>query len=351
MARFVNGVRTTRHVLADGDLVRVGEELLIFRTVAPAQRDESMPALVGRSPSMSLTRVLLSAAAPSSATLLLLGETGTGKSVAARAVHRLSGRTGPFVAVNSAAIPHGVLESALFGHVSGAFTDAKSSHLGFFRKAHQGTLFLDEIGDLSFSVQAKLLTAVEDKAVVPVGAVDAIPIDIRLIAATNIDVERAVAEGRFRGDLSARLSEIIVRLPALRERREDILALMVHCQPEAQHLPLRVAEAALLYSWPSNVRELQQLVSEWSVLSPAQPALAQESLLARLRPPTSAAVTSSVAPAPPAGLQGVPSRTELEQLLREHRGNITLLAQRTGRSRKQVYRWLDHHGLDPTQFR
>jgi DNA-binding NtrC family response regulator len=353
---FVNGERVTGAALADGDLIRVGRSLLLFREEVRDGIDGALPGLSGRSRAIRQARALLAAAAPSTATVLLLGETGTGKTRAARAVHELSGRPGPFVPVNCAAIPEGLAESSLFGHVAGAFTDAKRDHAGFLRGADRGTLFLDEIGEIPLGVQAKLLSAVEEKRAVPLGAVTPVASDVRIIAATNVDLARAVHERRFRGDLFARVGEVVVRLPPLRERREDILLLLSSfIGPAGPCLPALLAEAAVLFGWTYNIRELRQVASEWTVLSRTQPAMAEEALLARLRceaggdPAEPTPVEN--APSRQAEPRGVPSREELERLLTECRGKVTAVAERVDRSRKQVYRWLEQYGMDPDRYR
>jgi DNA-binding NtrC family response regulator len=280
----VNGAPVTEAPLRDGDVIRVGSSLLVYHFEPVDSVDGALPGFEGRGRAVRLAREVLAAAAPSTATILLLGESGTGKSVAAEAVHGLSGRGGPFVAVNCATIPDGLAESALFGHVAGAFTDAKRDQPGFLRAADRGTLFLDEVGDLSPAVQAKLLTALDGRAAVPLGGVRPIASDVRFIAATNHDLARRLAERSFRGDLHARLSEVVVRLPALREHREDILPLFQQ-QLEAGSPPLdaALAEELLLHPWAFNVRELAKAAAAFAVLGRMRPGLAQTLLRERLR--------------------------------------------------------------------
>ncbi len=226
--------------------------------------------LLGRSRPMQAALEVLRAAAASDATVLLLGESGTGKELAARALHYAGRRgSGPFVAVNCAAIPETLLEAELFGHEKGAFTGADRRRVGLLEEADGGTLFLDEVGDMPAALQAKVLRAFQDKAVRPVGGREARQLDFRVIAATNADLVARVREGRFREDLYYRLAVIPVRLPSLRERPEDIPLLARHflarAAAESGKAVTGFDEAAtewlLGYGWPGNVRELENTVT------------------------------------------------------------------------------------------
>ncbi len=201
--------------------------------------------------------------------LLILGETGTGKELVARAIHFNSSRVAkPFVPINCSAIPENLLESELFGHVKGAFTGAVTSKKGLFEEASGGTLFLDEIGDLSMNLQSKLLRVLEDHQIRPVGGTQSINIDIRFIAATNRDIETAVKEGRFREDLYYRINIIALKLPSLRERREDVELLVRHFIQKYSHelgkavrdIDNEALELLVQYQWPGNIRELQNII-------------------------------------------------------------------------------------------
>jgi DNA-binding NtrC family response regulator len=228
--------------------------------------------------SQALERVLKQArsVAATSATVLLSGENGTGKEMLARAIHQESPRaSGPFVAVSCAALPEALIESELFGHEKGAFTSATQSHKGRFELANGGTLFLDEIGDLSAAVQVKLLRVLQEREFERVGGIKTLTVDIRLIAASNRDLEKEVAAGRFRQDLYFRLNVVPLHLPSLRERPDDIPILAAHFaaksaqkygQPTPELEPALV-EVLLEYDWPGNVRELENLIERLVVLS------------------------------------------------------------------------------------
>jgi transcriptional regulator with GAF, ATPase, and Fis domain len=228
--------------------------------------------------SQALERVLKQAksVAATSATVLLTGENGTGKEMLARAIHQESPRTdGPFVAVSCAALPEALIESELFGHEKGAFTSAIHTHKGRFELADSGTLFLDEIGDLSAAVQVKLLRVLQEREFERVGGTKTLTVNIRLIAATNRDLEKEVAQGRFRQDLFFRLNVVPLVLPPLRERPDDIPILAAHFaaksaqkygQPTPELEP-GLVEILLDYNWPGNVRELENLIERLVVLS------------------------------------------------------------------------------------
>src|SRR5581483_4534501 len=204
-------------------------------------------------------------------TVLILGETGTGKELVARAIHRHSNRArGPFVAVNCAAIPAELMESELFGHVRGAFTGAVQARAGHFRQADGGTLFLDEIGDMTAAMQAKMLRALQDGKITPVGGSAAHSVNVRIIAATNRDLTELVREEKFREDLFYRLNVLRIELPPLRERGPDILLLAEHflrkAAPQApKKLSASAVQAMLKYAWPGNVRELENLMRSLSL--------------------------------------------------------------------------------------
>ncbi len=237
---------------------------------------EGLPELVGSAPAFSGAVTALRRVAPTEAAVLLLGPSGSGKELFARALHRLSRRdAGPFTAFNCAAVPESLVESELFGHERGAFTGASARHVGRFEQAHRGTLFLDEIGEVPLATQAKLLRALEEHTITRLGGEGEVKVDVRVVAASNRDLEGAVALGSFRRDLFHRLSVFPIRLPALAERRDDIPPLTLHLLARAgeRHgvaVPtLRPAAMAalVLAPWPGNVRELANVLERVVILA------------------------------------------------------------------------------------
>jgi len=283
-------------------------------------------------------------------TVLITGESGTGKELVARAVHFSSRRKdGPFIVVNCGAIPKDLIESEFFGHAKGAFTDAKTDKTGRFELAHNGTIFLDEVGELSPDAQVKLLRALGEKEIIKVGGTKIIPVDVRVIAATNKNLEAAVRVGAFREDLYWRLAVLSIHLPPLRERREDIPILVEHLIPKYEaELNKNIKGVsgpalALLteYSWPGNVRELESVIYEAMVLSDAD-SLDIGSLPLRIRNPAA----GHTDPAPKTSLslnesvRSVTEKTERDLILRalgEAGGNRTRAARNLGISRKTLF--------------
>ncbi len=240
------------------------------------QRLEGLDRLVWRSRAMEEIVELVRRAAPSRSNILLTGESGTGKEVLARAIHQLSPRAGgPFVVVNTSSIPHDLLEATLFGHVRGAFTGAVASRRGLFELADGGTLFLDEIGTVPLPTQAKLLRVIQEREFIPLGGEQVVKVDVRIIAATNADLPAMVAEGSFREDLYYRLNVITIKLPPLRERKEDIPALAnfflkrfgaENSKPNLTLSP-RALDVLTAYHWPGNVRQLENVIERAVVLT------------------------------------------------------------------------------------
>ena len=257
---------------------------------------------------MQVLYQLVEKVAPARTTVLVVGESGTGKELVARALHRKSPRgSGPFVPVNCGAIPEGLIESELFGHVRGAFTGAQVDKEGLFQAAIGGTLFLDEIGELPAALQVKLLRAIQDRRIRAVGATEDLDVDVRLVAATNRDLQADVRLGRFREDLYYRLNVIQIRVPPLRDRREDIPVLAEHFLrrfgAEAGRGPLRLGVQALrrldAYEFPGNVRELENLIERAVTLSDGQE-VTVDALPTRLRTLASAGLPSPAeGPLPP----------------------------------------------------
>ena len=367
---IVNGRPASAAQLAEGDLIRMGSAMLVVTRIPEEEPvEEPGSGLVGDSPDFRATVQRAVQAAGSDLPILLLGATGTGKEVLSRLVHERSGRTGRFVAVNCAAIPPDLAEAHFFGHQAGAYTGADKARLGLFREADGGTLFLDEIGDLPLPLQPHLLRALEEKEILPVGASRPVRVDVRVVAATNVDLEKGVETGTFRPDLFARLSPWKVRLPPLRERKEDVLRLARHFagrgpEPRSGEAPLWTpdfAQALLIYPWPYNVRELRQLISGLEVsgqhvpyrvsMLPADMRAVTNDLLppmpetANEHAHTEHATTIDIQ-IPGPGRHGRPSRDELLVVLARHQYNISAVARHFERDRKQVYRWMKRLGIE-----
>ena len=308
--------------------------------------------MVGRSFAMRRAFSLLERAAASNATVLLGGETGTGKEAAAESIHRESARRdGPFIVVDCGAIPGNLLESELFGHEKGAFTGADRARVGAFEEANGGTLFLDEIGELDPELQPKLLRVLEKKEVKPVGTSKYVPVDVRIIAATNRDLRAEVNAKTFRSDLFYRLAVVEVPLPALRERVED-LPLLVNAILDRLGAT-SPAEAALVrtsdfqqtiarHSWPGNVRELRNYVERCLALAEQAP------LDAQAIPDASAPIaidTKQTLKVARDRWTSVFEKAYLEKLLAEHGGNVSAASRAAGVDRIHFYRLLWRNGL------
>lgn len=346
--------------LSDGDVLRMGDTFAILRYMPDAQRDQPLPGLLGDAPAVKQLRALIGVVGPTSASVVLLGETGSGKEVCARAIHDVSGRKGAFIPVNCAAIPENLAESQLFGHKAGAFTGAARDHVGYFSSAHGGTLFLDEVGELPLPLQPKLLRVLDEKSVFPVGSTTGTPIDVRVVCATNREIAREVERGAFRADLFARLAEITVNVPPLRARKEDVLPLLFTALPGVQLAP-QLVHALLMHHWPFNVRELMKIATELSVKGQGRDVLDVDLLEGRVLGPVAArADDPPTVPDTPSSKDTpraktielpIPTKDELVALLQENAGKVSAVARVTGRSRTQVYRWLEEHGIDPERFR
>jgi two-component system response regulator HydG len=295
----------------------------------------------------SMTRV-----GQSDATVLVTGESGTGKELVARALHMIGPRrSGPFVAVNCAAVPEGLFESELFGHAKGAFTDARHARAGLFARAHGGTLFLDEIGDMPLGTQGKLLRALQDGVVRPVGADRENATDVRVVAATHRDLEQEVAQGRFRQDLFFRIQVLEIALPPLRARGNDVLLLAHELLRRASAragramplIPPSVAGKLLAYEWPGNVRELENCIARMSTLCEGTE-LREEDLPDRVRRGGEGHVL--VAADEPAGVVPLDEieRRYVLHVLRLVDGNKRLAAQLLGLDRSTLYRKLESYG-------
>jgi DNA-binding NtrC family response regulator len=305
--------------------------------------------LIGKSAAMQRVRELIERAAPTDANVLIMGENGTGKEIVAREIHRLSRRSGlPLVSVDLGATSETLFESELFGHVKGAFTGAVGERIGRLKAADGSTLFLDEVGNLPLHLQPKLLTALEQREVVPVGANKALPIDVRVIAATNLSAEQLSDEKRFRQDLLFRLNTIEIRLPPLRERREDIPELLDHYlglyarkydKPD-RALPPVVLDALLTHGWPGNVRALRHAAERAVIMADGSEYRVEDFPLPNggRHAPVVPVVSESL------NLDQL-ERQMIERALRMHHFNISLAAGELGLSRGALYRRMEKYGL------
>jgi DNA-binding NtrC family response regulator len=303
--------------------------------------------MIGTAPAMLQVFGALRRAAPTDANVLILGENGTGKELAARALHRQSGRASEvFLRVDLGALSPQLFESELFGHRRGAFTDARSDRTGYLRAATGGTLFLDEIGNVPLHLQSKLLTALERREVVPVGAEKPEPIDVRLISATNLGREQLADENRFRQDLLYRINTVEITLPPLRERREDIPLLLAHYAAfyaQKYNLPPRRFSAALIerltaWSWPGNVRALRHAVERAVILSDND-----------LLEPGDFPLSDDAAPPPPSAAESsrldAIERAAIMRALEKHGNNVSRAAAALGLTRTSLYRRMEKYGL------
>jgi DNA-binding NtrC family response regulator len=319
-----------------------------------AAHDERFGRMVGRSPSMQTVFDMLAKAAPSDATILLEGETGTGKEVSAEAIHRGSPRRDkPFLVVDCGAMPPNLLESELFGHERGAFTGAISSRQGVFEAANGGTVFLDEIGELSIDLQPKLLRVLERREVRRVGTNNHVPVNVRLIAATNKSLREHVAAHKFRSDLYYRLAVVEVKLPPLRERPGDLPLLVDHIVRNLS----AVDEAALgivrsaqflgalgQHTWPGNIRELRNYLERSVALHDFAPPRASTAGMPAPGPEGAVNIGQPLREAREAWVSAF-ERRYLEELLRQHENRVSAAARAAGVDRIYFYRLLWKHGL------
>lgn len=345
---------------------RVAERRTLERRVdsLQAELDEkrAFGALVGSSRPMRELFDRMTRAAQAPLDILIRGETGTGKELIAREVHRLSGRAkGPFIAVNTAAISESLMESELFGHVRGSFTGAHADRRGVFEQADGGTLFLDEIGDMPLPAQAKILRALQERTIQPVGSTREIRVDVRIVTATHQNLEEAITAGNFRQDLLYRIRGVELQVPPLRARREDLFLLASYfldrfaqrvSQPPKQIAP-EAADRLLAYHWPGNVRELEQVLSSAAALSPTESiSIADLSLSAAPAPAANAQATTSFA-----HLAGLPltdakdklvaefERNAIQMALEQHNGNISAAARQLAIHRQSLQQKMDQLGI------
>ena len=336
--------RAIQHRVLRDEVRRLREHT---RNVTPSEE------MIGTSPAMQRVYDLLSRIADSDVSVLITGETGTGKELVARAVHRQSKRVGqPFVAINCSAVPESLLESELFGHTKGAFTDARGARKGLFQQANGGTLFLDEIGDMPVALQPKLLRVLQERAVRPVGSDQEFPIDVRVLAATHRELETMVEERNFREDLYYRLNVVAVEIPPLRARGNDVLAVAQHYLVEAARrsgksvkgLSPEAAERLLVYPWPGNVRELVNCM-ERAVALTRFDSITVEDLPAKVRDHKRTQVVVVAE-----NDEELVSMDEVEhryiaKVMEAVQGNKTRAAEVLGFDRKRLYRKLEKYGL------
>ena len=309
--------------------------------------------MVGESAALEKVREAIRRAAPTSATVLISGESGTGKELVARAIHtnsRLS--RGPFVQVNCAAIPEDLIESELFGHEKGSFTGATTKQIGKFEQAHRGTIFLDEVGDMSPRTQAKVLRVLQEGEVERVGSPSTIKVEVRVIAATNKNLEEEIAQGRFREDLYFRLSVIPVKMPALREHPEDIPALVAHfieLTTSEDHLKRRTVSAAAMerlqkYHWKGNVRELRNTVERMMIMTDGE-VIGVNDLPESIRYPVAVTFADHREVSSLKQFKEMSERSFLVQKLRENNWNISQTAQLIGTPRSNLYKKLEQYRI------
>jgi hypothetical protein len=339
--------------LADGDVIEVGHTLLRFRASLsmplgePADLDSAL--CHGDSTMRTLHAPLarqiaaLERVAPSPSPVLILGETGSGKEVVARALHRASGRSGPFVAVNCGALPAPLIEAQLFGHVRGAFSGATGDAPGLIRSADGGTLLLDEIGDLPGPSQAALLRVLQEHEVLPVGGHRPVRVDLRVAAATHRPLDELVARGAFRSDLLARIAAFAFHVPPLRDRIDDVGILLSALDCGPLRFTLAAGRALCAYPWPLNVRELHQTARVAAALA-GDRAIDLEHL-------GPAVAARGLERSPKRQVQPDSTLDALRASLARHDGNVSAVARELGKARMQVQRWLRRYGIDARSFR
>jgi DNA-binding NtrC family response regulator len=316
---------------------------------AAVVRDTMPPALLGRTPAMTGVYKQIAHAAAADAPVLIIGESGTGKELVARAIHQHGNRSGrPFVPINCGALTETLLESELFGHVRGSFTGAIADNKGVFQSAHTGTVFLDEVGEMSPALQVKLLRVLQEGEVRPVGSSRPTKVDVRIVGATNVDIDKVVVEGKFRQDLYYRLGVVVIHIPPLRERREDIPLLVERFVGAASakagkrvEISAAALEALSAYHWPGNVRELENAIERLVVFS-------RSSMIeVRDLPPT----LTPRAPALEKRLfDDLPTLEEIERrylvhVLEQVAGNRTRAAEVMGIDRRTLYRMAERFGI------
>ena len=364
---LIDGESISRSAVGDGAILELGHTFFLFHEEPTADGPDELrgeelkplsSGLATFSPALAAQFERVGLVARSESSVVLQGETGTGKEVVARAIHQVSARPGPFVAVNCGAIPETLVESELFGHRKGTFTGAEE-HPGLVRSSDRGTLLLDEIGDLPLPAQAALLRVLQEKEVQAVGSVRPVKVDLRVVAATHRDLAKLTSEEKFRSDLLARLSGFTFHLPPLRERRHDLgLLIAAILRRDAGNgtreisFSAEAARALFLHEWPHNVRELEKCLLHAVVLS-KHGKIDLEHLPEDIGAPSEGPPSAQPpdAPAEPLDDDDRKRCDELVAQLRAHHGNVTETARAMGKARTQVQRWLRRYGLNPLSFR
>ncbi|HEY2029369.1 MAG TPA: sigma 54-interacting transcriptional regulator [Myxococcales bacterium] len=348
---FVDGVDVDRCELRDGAIVEMGRSFFVFREAAPSTRVDC-DGLHTFNAAYAARLESLAKMARTALPIVLRGESGTGKEVLARAVHRLSGRSGAFQAVNCAALAQSLAESELFGYRKGAFSGATEDRPGLIRSAQGGTLFLDEIGDLPLPLQGHFLRVLQESEVTPVGATRAIPVEFRLVAATHRDLEKMAASGAFRADLLARIGGFTLELPPLRERKEDLGTLVAAllrrhagAGTDRIYFSLAAARALVHHDFRLNVRELEKALAVAVTLSE------QGRIDVAHLPPGMPAKSETTPPPKTLSPHADERREQLIELLRLHKGNIAEVARAVGKARMQIHRWMKRYGLNAADYR
>lgn len=343
---FVNGARQDKAALADGDTVRIGSTALVFRSSSAAGfgdldlEDNPDPAgITTLVPELREQFARAIAVLQADVPVLIVGPTGSGKELLASALHERANRGGRFVPVNCGALPKDLVESELFGHRGGAFSGSREDHDGLFKNADGGTLFLDEVAELPTGAQAKLLRALQQRAVRPVGGSSAQPVDIRIVAATNRDLPAMIESESFRADLYGRLAGLVVSLPHIEERREDFGAFVAFALRRAgitTKVGGQALDQLLSQAWPMGARALAHSVVTAAALEPGAP-------VRDLTRPSGRQTASSVV-APPStrfSQRDLELQSQLRELSANCKGNLAEIARRLGKDRKQIRRWVE----------